>query len=131
MAAPVTRPELRITREEGGQRIAAIDVGSNSIRLMIADVSPSGAIRIVDELKAHPRLATGVLETGHLADDSMAQALDAMTRMATLARQQGCRRIEAVATSAVRDARNGRDFLERVRRQTNLRPRILTGTEEA
>lgn len=131
MAAPVARPELRIPREEGGQRIAAIDVGSNSIRLMIADVGPSGAIRIVDELKAHPRLATGVLETGHLAEDSMAQAIDAMTRMATLARQQGCRRIEAVATSAVRDARNGRDFLERVRRQTSLRPRILSGTEEA
>ncbi|MDX2185223.1 MAG: Ppx/GppA phosphatase family protein [Gemmatimonadaceae bacterium] len=130
MSAPAGR-ELRLTRDEPAQRIAAIDIGSNSIRLMIADVSPNGAIRVMDELKAHPRLATGLLQTGRLDESSMTQAIDAMTRMAALARQQGCRRIEAVATSAVRDAANGREFLERVRRQTGLRPRVLSGSEEA
>jgi exopolyphosphatase/guanosine-5'-triphosphate,3'-diphosphate pyrophosphatase len=116
---------------ERPRRLAAIDIGSNSIRLMIADVGPTGAIRIVDELKAHPRLATGVLATGELSPAAMGHALDALGRMSTLARQQGCRRIEAVATSAVRDARNGRAFLDEVRRQTGLRPRVLSGVEEA
>lgn len=131
MGVALVRPEAKVPRDEGAQRIAAIDIGSNSIRLMIADVTPQGAIRVVDELKAHPRLASGVAGTGVLGEGPMADALDALARMATLARQMGCRRVEAVATSAVRDARNGRAFLEQVRRQTGLRPRILAGAEEA
>lgn len=112
-------------------RIAAIDVGSNSIRMIVADVSPDGKIAVVDEMKAMPRLALGVDASGALAEQPMAHALDAMARMATLARQVGCDRIDAVATSAVRDASNGGAFLERVRDATGLRVRLLTGHEEA
>ena len=112
-------------------RIAAIDIGSNSIRQIVADVSPDGAIQVVDEMKAMPRLGKGVDATGTLADDSMELALSALSRMAMLARQMGADRIEAVATSAVRDADNGGAFLERVREETGLRVRLLTGEEEA
>ena len=85
-------------------RIAAIDIGSNSIRQIVADVAPDGKIRVVDEMKAMPRLGVGVDETGKLADASMQSALDALTHMAALARQIGATRIDALATSDVRDA---------------------------
>ena len=118
--------------EAGGAiRIAAIDIGSNSIRQIVADVGSRGAIRVVDEMKAAPRLGAGVQETGELAESGMRAALEALQRMATLARQLGCARVEAVATSAVRDARNGEAFLRRVREEAGLSVRLLDGEEEA
>jgi exopolyphosphatase / guanosine-5'-triphosphate,3'-diphosphate pyrophosphatase len=121
----------RTAREDRDRRIAAIDIGSNSIRQIVADVFPDGAIRIVDEMKAAPRLGAGLSETGELDEQHMDEAVEALARMATLARQQGCKRIEVVATSAVRDARNGQTFLARVRKETGLKPRVLIGEEEA
>jgi exopolyphosphatase/guanosine-5'-triphosphate,3'-diphosphate pyrophosphatase len=121
----------RSAREEGEQRIAAIDIGSNSIRQIVADVSPSGQIRVVDEMKAAPRLGAGLDGNKVLGDEPMRLALEALGRMATLARQLGARRIEAVATSAVREASNGAAFIQRVRQQAGLKVRILVGEEEA
>ena len=115
----------------GEVRIGAIDIGSNSIRAIVADVAPTGAIRVIDELKAAPRLGAGLEQTGELSDTSMRAAIDALARMATLARQLGAQRVEAVATSAVRDARNGPQFLARVREDTGLSVRLLDGEEEA
>ena len=115
----------------GDQRIAAIDIGSNSIRQIIADVSPTGGIRVIDEMKAAPRLQTGLVETGELGEEPMRLALEALGRMAALSKQIGCKRVEAVATSAVRGATNGAVFLRRVREQTGLRVRVLDGEEEA
>ena len=90
-----------------------------------------GRIQVVDEMKAAPRLAAGLVDTGLLDDDAMTRAVDDIARMATLARQLGAERIEAVATSAVRDASNGDEFLRRVQRQTGLHVRVLDGEEEA
>jgi exopolyphosphatase / guanosine-5'-triphosphate,3'-diphosphate pyrophosphatase len=147
MAAPrSTRPATAAAGTEGGEngnghrdgprdertvRIAAIDIGSNSIRQIVADVSPGGAIRVVDEMKASPRLGTGLEETQELGDTAMHAAIDALGRMATLARQIGAERCEAVATSAVRDAVNGEEFLRRVQEETGLHVRLLDGQEEA
>ncbi|MDF2775989.1 MAG: Ppx/GppA phosphatase, partial [Geminicoccaceae bacterium] len=100
-------------------------------RQIVADVSPTGSIRIVDEMKAAPRLGAGLRETGVLSETSMRQALDALTRMATLARQLGASRVEAVATSAVREAANGLTFLELVRAETGLKVKLLKGDDEA
>ncbi len=113
------------------QRIAAIDIGSNSIRQIVADVSPDGTIRVVDEMKAAPRLGAGLVASGALNEEHMAEAVEAITRMAELARQLGARQIETVATSAVRDASNGAAFLTRVRRESGVKPRLLQGEEEA
>lgn len=121
----------RAASDETVKRIAAIDIGSNSIRQIVADVSPSGQIRVVDELKAAPRLGSGLFESNLLADEPVRLALEALVRMATLARQLGAKRIEAVATSAVRDATNGAAFLTRVRQETGLKVRVLVGEEEA
>jgi len=113
------------------RRIAAIDVGSNSIRQIIADVRPDGTIDVVDEMKAHPRLGRGLESTNALSTESMDLAVDALQRMATLAKQQGAQRIEAVATSAVRDAENAELFLARVKQTTGLKLRVLKGEDEA
>jgi exopolyphosphatase / guanosine-5'-triphosphate,3'-diphosphate pyrophosphatase len=121
------------TASAGGEeiRISAIDIGSNSIRQTIADVAPNGTIRVVDEMKAAPRLGAGLLETGVLSEIAIQNALIALSRMATLGTQLGVKRTEVVATSAVRDAKNGKEFLERVQAETGLRVRILRGEDEA
>ncbi len=115
----------------GHRRVAAIDIGSNSIRQIIADVSAEGAIQVIDEMKAAPRLAAGLTTTGALSDRSVGAALEALERMATLARQLGAERIDAVATSAVRDASNAAGFLADAQRKAGLKIRVLDGEEEA
>ena len=119
------------SRGDRAVRLAAIDIGSNSIRQIVADVSRGGAIRIVDEMKAAPRLGSGVDETHRMSEAAMRHAFEAIDRMATLARQLGAQRVEAVATSAVRDAENGSQFLDRVRRRSGMPVRILRGEDEA
>lgn len=112
-------------------RIAAIDIGSNSVRQIIADVSPAGAIRVVDEMKAMPRLGDGLESTGALSEASIESAVAAVQRMVTLAGQLGAARIEIVATSAVRDATNAEHFTALIRAATGHTVRVLTGEEEA
>ena len=112
-------------------RIAAIDIGSNSVRQIIADVSSDGAISVVDEMKAAPRLGADVDATGVLGANAIERAVESIARMATLAKQLGAQRIEAVATSAVRDAENSARFLARVRQETGLKVRVLSGNDEA
>ncbi|MFN5598815.1 MAG: Ppx/GppA phosphatase family protein, partial [Gemmatimonas sp.] len=112
-------------------RIAAIDIGSNSIRQIIADVSPAGAIRVVDEMKAMPRLGDGLETTGTLSEVAVESAVTAVQRMVTLARQMAAVRVEIVATSAVRDASNASHFTDRVLAATGQPVRVLSGEEEA
>jgi exopolyphosphatase/guanosine-5'-triphosphate,3'-diphosphate pyrophosphatase len=130
------RPHLldfphRSTKTGKTVRLAAIDIGSNSIRQIIADVTGTGDIRVIDEMKAAPRLGAGLSKSGKLSDEAMDHALEAITRMSTLARQMGAARIEAVATSAVREALNRQLFLNRVRREARIRVRLLRGEDEA
>jgi exopolyphosphatase/guanosine-5'-triphosphate,3'-diphosphate pyrophosphatase len=118
-------------RDEADVRISAIDIGSNSIRQTIADVSPTGVIRVVDEMKAAPRLGAGVYERGTLSEIAIQNALSTLSRMATLANQLGVKRTEVVATSAVRDASNGEKFLQLVKAETGLKVKVLRGEDEA
>ena len=112
-------------------RIAAIDIGSNSVRQIIADVSSTGQIKVVDEMKAMPRLGEGLELTGELGRTALDAAVAAVQRMVMLARQYGAARIEIVATSAVRDATNSGEFTSRVRESTGVEVRVLSGEEEA
>ncbi|HEV8218453.1 MAG TPA: Ppx/GppA phosphatase family protein [Gemmatimonadaceae bacterium] len=121
----------RGTIAPGHRRVAAIDIGSNSIRQIVADVSPEGAIQVVDEMKAAPRLVAGLATSGVIADTSMRAAVEAVERMATLARQLGAQRIDAVATSAVREASNAADLLAAIQRVAGLKVRVVDGDEEA
>ncbi len=115
----------------GDIRIAAVDVGSNSVRQIIADVSATGQIRVVDEMKAMPRLGEGLEASGVLGQTALDAAVAAIQRMVTLARQLGAARIEIVATSAVRDAANAAEFTGRVHEATGIEPRVLSGEQEA
>jgi exopolyphosphatase/guanosine-5'-triphosphate,3'-diphosphate pyrophosphatase len=135
-----TSANPRLTLSSGGAtapkadadiRVSAIDIGSNSIRQTIADVSPNGVIRVVDEMKAAPRLGAGLRETGVLSEIAIQNALNTLSRMATLASQLGVNRAEVVATSAVRDAENSDEFLRRLRAETGLKVKILHGEDEA
>ncbi len=131
------RPRLSLHSAEATRnrdasvRIAAIDIGSNSIRQIIADVSPSGAIRVVDEMKAAPRLGAGLHLTGRLSDEASEAAIDVLSRMSDLATQLGAKRKRVVATSAVREASNGAEWLARVKDLTGLNVTMLDGEEEA
>ncbi|MFN0179955.1 MAG: HD domain-containing protein [Gemmatimonadales bacterium] len=113
------------------ERIAAIDVGSNSIRLSVAEYDPAKGLVIVDEVKDQPRLAAGIAATGNLDPLAMARALAALKRMKEVADRRGVTRIRAVATSAVREAENGRDFVRRVKRETGLSLEVVDGDTEA
>ena len=126
-----SRPARTPRGVPGARRIAAIDIGSNSVRQIVADVTPDGGITVVDEMKAAPRLGAELDVTGVLGTTAMEHAAQAVGRMATLARQLGATRIEAVATSAVRDASNGQQFVARVRQEAGLELRIIDGAGEA
>ncbi|HEX3533358.1 MAG TPA: hypothetical protein VHT23_03995, partial [Gemmatimonadaceae bacterium] len=127
----LSTPSAPAPGSDGDLRISAIDIGSNSIRQTIADVSPTGTIRVVDEMKAAPRLGAGLSETGKLSEVAIQNALSTLTRMATLADQLGVTRTEVVATSAVRDAANGEEFLKLVKSETGLKVKVLRGEDEA
>lgn len=120
-----------MTGVDGDVRISAIDIGSNSIRQIIADVSTTGAIRVVDEMKAAPRLGSGIHETGELSKEAGNAAIEALGRMEALAKQLGAKRTRVVATSAVREASNGKEWLARVKLETGLDVSVLQGEDEA
>lgn len=113
------------------ERLAAIDVGSNSIRLVVAEYDPASGFEIIDEEKDQPRLGTRVDSTGMLDRAAMTRAFAALKRMKEVADRRGVTRLAAVATSAVRDARNGETFAKRVRRQLGIPLEIIDGDREA
>jgi exopolyphosphatase/guanosine-5'-triphosphate,3'-diphosphate pyrophosphatase len=116
---------------EPGERLGAIDVGSNSIRLLVAEFDPQGGIKVIDEVKDQPRLAAGLAESNNLDEFAMARALQTLARMREVAERRGVKRISAVATSAVREADNGKAFVDRVRREVGIPLRIIDPESEA
>ena len=113
------------------ERIAAIDVGSNSVRLLVAEYDPASGLSIVDELKDQPRLAAGLARTGCLDDAAMDRAIQTLGRMREVCQRRGVRRIAAVATAAVREAENGPWFVRRVRQELDIPLRIIDPETEA
>ncbi len=116
---------------ETRERFAAIDVGSNSIRLLVAEYGANSGLTVIDEVKEQPRLAAGVAQTGRLDGAAMERAIAALRRMHGVAERRGARRIAAVATAAVREAANGPEFIRRVRDDIGLELRIIDAETEA
>ena len=113
-------------------RVAAIDCGTNSIRLLIADVEPStGALVDLDRRMEVVRLGAGVDRTGEIAPEAMARTLAATTRYAQLCQAAEVDSIRFVATSASRDARNRDEFVNGVRSILGIEPEVIPGSEEA
>jgi exopolyphosphatase/guanosine-5'-triphosphate,3'-diphosphate pyrophosphatase len=113
------------------ERIAAIDVGSNSVRLLVAEYDPASGLSVIDELKDQPRLAAGLAATGRLNDAAIDRAIQSLSRMREVCQRRGVQRIAAVATAAVREAENGPWFVRRVRQELDIPLRIIDAETEA
>jgi hypothetical protein len=111
--------------------VAAIDMGSNSIKMTVARAGETGGIEQLDWVSEVVRLGQGVEATGALAADRVEHAIATLTRFAGLARDLGATRVLAVATDATRAASNGEAFLARVRAETGIDVRVIDGQEEA
>jgi len=112
------------------QRVGVLDIGSNSIRLVVYDHAGRSPIPVFNE-KALCGLGRGVSETGRLQDDAMAAAAMNVDRFSSIARAMRVVRLDVVATSAVRDAENGPGFVDDLARRLNHPVRAIDGAEEA
>jgi len=112
--------------------IAAIDIGTNSIHMVIVKIEPSlPAFNIIAREKDTVRLGDRDPKTGNLTLDAMERAMSALQRGLELARSFNAEETIAVATSAVREAPNGREFIKTVREQLGLTINLISGPEEA
>jgi exopolyphosphatase/guanosine-5'-triphosphate,3'-diphosphate pyrophosphatase len=112
-------------------RVGVVDMGSNAIRVVAAEfIAPTTWTELVNE-RLPVRLGHRVYRTGRLEADAIRGAVGAMARFAGILRQLGIVHYRAVATSAVRESRNGRKLVERVRRETGLTLEVISGVEEA
>ena len=124
----LSRPRA-VTRPAEGRLIGIIDIGSNSVRLVVY----RGAVRVPPVIfneKVMCGLARGLAETGRMADDPMQQAMDTLRRFALLCHDMGVEQLDVVATAAVRAASNGAEFVAAARRSAGLEVRVVTGEQE-
>jgi exopolyphosphatase / guanosine-5'-triphosphate,3'-diphosphate pyrophosphatase len=112
------------------QRVAVIDIGSNSTRLLVADVE-DGRVSPIERRSTVTRLGRGVDLSGRLAAEAIEAACAAIDPYVATLQELGAERIDAIATSAVRDAGNGGAFIAELRERFALSARVLDGTEEA
>ena len=112
-------------------RIAAIDIGTNSVHMIVVKVRPDLSFEVIDREKDMVRLGAGGLDGRSLTPSAMAAALQTLTKFRRIAETHKVDEIIAAATSATREADNGGDFIAEVARQTGIRIRVISGTEEA
>ncbi len=111
-------------------RVAAIDVGTNSTRLLVAEEQPGG-FRSIDRRMVITRLGQGVDRSRVLSPEALERTLRTIAEYAATCGELGVERLRVTGTSAVRDARNREEFFEGVRKLTGTDPELLTGEEEA
>ncbi|MBY8887730.1 Ppx/GppA family phosphatase [Streptomyces sp. PTM05] len=113
-------------------RVAAIDCGTNSIRLLIADVDPAtGSLKDVDRRMRIVRLGQDVDRTGRFHPQALERTLRACREYGEVIREQGVERLRFVATSATRDAENREEFIDGVVDALGVRPEVISGAQEA
>lgn len=134
MSKSLTASKIRpapATTDRGEMRLAAIDVGSNSLHMVIAQADPDGGVTTLWRMKEMVGLGRMSFPSRRLSRESMDRATSTLGRFQQVARIRGCEKILAVATSAVREAVNGGDFLARVRRELGLTVRVVSARDEA
>src|SRR3954471_14063613 len=112
-------------------RLAAIDIGTNSVHMIVVRVRPDMSFEVIDREKDMVRLGAGGLDGRALVPKAMQAAFQTLSKFRRLAESHRVDRIDAVATSAVREAENGGEFLQAIFHQTGIRARIISGAEEA
>ena len=121
-ATPSDRPEFRV---------AAIDVGSNSLHMVICQVDADGSVTTLWRMKEMVGLGRMSFPSRRLSREAMDRAVTVLGRFQQAAQARQCEKILTAATSAVREAENGGDFIERVRRELGLHVRVLSARDEA
>jgi len=111
--------------------MAVIDMGSNSFRLVVFGYEPGRQWKLIDEIREPVRVSAGMGEELLLRREPIERALGTAAVFASFCRASGVTDISAVATSAIRDARNGEELLAEIRERTELDPRVITGEDEA
>ncbi len=112
-------------------RLAAIDIGSNSVRLLVAEALRGGNYRILDEEREPTRLGRSVSSEGRLDDESMDRTVAALRTFKEIATGYQVTRLRTIATCAVRESRNGPEFCRRVREEVGLEVEVISGEREA
>ncbi len=113
------------------QRIAAFDIGTNTVLMLMVDRRPDGTLMPLADLSRITRLGRGVERTGHLDSAAARATLDAIVEFSGRARELGAERIIGVATAAVRDAADGASFLSQVRKEAGVELEVISGETEA
>lgn len=113
------------------KRISLIDLGSNSVRFVISELQENGSYRLIYQQKESIRLSEGMWETYTLTEEAMSRGISVMKALAHMARAMGADEMHAIATAAVRLAHNGQDFIDRVKAETNIEIKAISGEEEA
>ena len=112
-------------------RVAAIDIGTNSVHMIVVQIRPDLSYEVIDREKEMVRLGAGGLDGRALTPEAMHAALQVLSKFRRLGESHRVDEVIAVATSATREAENGGEFLQAITEQTGIRPRVISGTEEA
>ena len=112
-------------------KLAAIDIGSNSIKLVVVDAVASDSFAVLAREKETVRLGHQTLREGHLSDSAIHRAATCIKRFRSMAEARGAEQVLAIATASVREAHNSAEFITEIERQTGVRVEILSGIEEA
>lgn len=129
---PASRAHSSVPAPYGPEfRIAAIDVGSNSLHMVVAQADPDGSLTTLWRMKEMVGLGRISFPSRQLSADAMDRAISTLRRFQQAARARGCEKILAIATSAVREAENGGDFLQRARRELAMGVKVVSARDEA
>ncbi len=112
-------------------KLGALDVGSNTVLMLVVEAVAPASVTKITELSRITRLGRGVDAAGALEPEAAARTLDTISEFVSRARELGAERILAVATAALRDARDGEEFIARVKQRTGVTLEIVTGETEA
>jgi exopolyphosphatase/guanosine-5'-triphosphate,3'-diphosphate pyrophosphatase len=112
-------------------RLASIDLGTNTVRLLVVEVGAGGGWRVVEQDQEVTRLGEGLAARGHLGEAPMARTSAVVARYVVRARRAGAAEPRIIATSAVREAVNGRQYAAGLARATGVPVRVVSGEDEA
>jgi len=112
-------------------KLAAIDIGSNSIKLVVVDATSSASFDVLASEREVVRLGQETLVKKHIGDAALRRAIDCLKRFRSIAESHGTKQIAVIATASVREADNSADFLRAVEQEAGLHVEVLSGMEEA
>jgi len=124
-------PRRRAENSTAVKKLAAIDIGTNTIKLLVAAVEDDGVLEVLSREKSLVRLGSETLATGRLSPEAIEAGASTIEQFLRSISAQGAPLVRAVATCAVREAENAAEFLEEVRRRTGVEVDVISGEEEA